>query len=258
MPIQVECEDCGKRYKLNDASAGKRGKCRNCGNVFTIPAADAVHAETVALEPAAAPRARSVAVRRPAARPRKAPATAPQSATADEMGFDLGALENLERTGTVDNDYTPVPLAPPPLAAAPSRPVPMARPLGMPQRRPAVVSGLDGLIRFVPWVLLGGFLLLGIAIGILSGSVAVGLVGALIIVGFLLALAGSLWGVVVPFMESILCGLLYLFLPLYPLYYLITRWDEMRRPFWLSMGGSVLVIVGFLIAMVAFDPAAMQ
>ncbi|MGL4551130.1 MAG: hypothetical protein ACRC33_08080 [Gemmataceae bacterium] len=39
MPIDVECEDCGKRLRVRDTFAGKRVKCPGCGEALTVPAA---------------------------------------------------------------------------------------------------------------------------------------------------------------------------------------------------------------------------
>src|SRR5438094_1353525 len=38
MPIMVECNSCGKQYNAPDSMAGKRVKCKQCGEVFQIPA----------------------------------------------------------------------------------------------------------------------------------------------------------------------------------------------------------------------------
>ena len=38
MPIQIICE-CGKRFSVGDQFAGKRGRCKACGRVVTVPAA---------------------------------------------------------------------------------------------------------------------------------------------------------------------------------------------------------------------------
>ena len=38
MSIQVSCE-CGKTFQVGDQFAGKRGKCKACGRVVTVPAA---------------------------------------------------------------------------------------------------------------------------------------------------------------------------------------------------------------------------
>jgi hypothetical protein len=37
MPITVAC-NCGKRFRVRDEHAGKRGKCPSCGAAVTIPA----------------------------------------------------------------------------------------------------------------------------------------------------------------------------------------------------------------------------
>ena len=37
MPIMVECSSCGKQYNAPDSMAGKRVKCKQCGQVFEIP-----------------------------------------------------------------------------------------------------------------------------------------------------------------------------------------------------------------------------
>jgi len=38
MPISVTCDNCGKALKVKDEWAGKRAKCPQCGNTFTVPA----------------------------------------------------------------------------------------------------------------------------------------------------------------------------------------------------------------------------
>jgi hypothetical protein len=39
MPISVECDQCGKQYRVTDESAGKKMRCRECQAVLTIPPA---------------------------------------------------------------------------------------------------------------------------------------------------------------------------------------------------------------------------
>ena len=36
MPITVRC-DCGKQFQVNDALGGRRGRCKHCGTILTIP-----------------------------------------------------------------------------------------------------------------------------------------------------------------------------------------------------------------------------
>src|SRR4051794_9578372 len=37
MPISFSCENCGRRYSVGDELAGKAGKCKACGQRFTVP-----------------------------------------------------------------------------------------------------------------------------------------------------------------------------------------------------------------------------
>src|SRR5688572_13613454 len=37
MAISFQCAECGSRFAVDDRSAGKRVKCKKCGNIFTVP-----------------------------------------------------------------------------------------------------------------------------------------------------------------------------------------------------------------------------
>jgi hypothetical protein len=41
MPIDIICESCGKKLRVGDSHAGKRGKCPNCDGIIQIPAVSA-------------------------------------------------------------------------------------------------------------------------------------------------------------------------------------------------------------------------
>jgi hypothetical protein len=69
--------------------------------------------------------------------------------------------------------------------------------------------------------------------------------------------------VVIAFLESAVQGLLFLFVPLYPLFYVITRWAKCRRPFLIcvfvsifAMGGWGLIVWSANITEEAEDPRA--
>jgi len=76
--------------------------------------------------------------------------------------------------------------------------------------------------------------------------------------GGLMAFGGiiiSIYGIrmiIVAFMEDTVIGLLYLFVPLYPLYYLITRWSRLSGFFMMQLLGCVFVGVG--LGMIAIAP----
>lgn len=38
MPVRVDCEKCGYKYKLKDELAGRKVKCKICQHVFVVPA----------------------------------------------------------------------------------------------------------------------------------------------------------------------------------------------------------------------------
>ena len=54
MSIQVVCGECGKRLKVADTAAGKRGKCPACGAVVQVPP-EVEHAHVPAPRPATPP-----------------------------------------------------------------------------------------------------------------------------------------------------------------------------------------------------------
>lgn len=81
---------------------------------------------------------------------------------------------------------------------------------------------------------------------------------AFLISGGLLAGAGYLYAtycqiriLINAFRESVVCGLLYLFLPLYPLYYIFTRWDQCGGLFLLSILGNIIGGMGYIMMLVS-------
>ena len=53
-PINVECPQCGKKLRVRDEQAGKKGKCPGCGNVLVVPSAPPGPPPTAAVRPATA------------------------------------------------------------------------------------------------------------------------------------------------------------------------------------------------------------
>ncbi len=65
----------------------------------------------------------------------------------------------------------------------------------------------------------------------------------------------GIWLMVIAFQEEVAQGLLYLFVPFYALYYLITRWETCRLPFMLCMVSLVSLVCslpGLLIGTIVF------
>lgn len=66
----------------------------------------------------------------------------------------------------------------------------------------------------------------------------------LIYIGYLIMLISAAWIVFIAFKESLSCGLLYICIPFYSLYYIITRWSKTREPF-------IIHLIGWLIFFMA-------
>jgi hypothetical protein len=101
-----------------------------------------------------------------------------------------------------------------------------------------------GLLVAIPSILGAGLVLTALIAP--NGTLIVACILAAI--GALLVLAGYLVGLWAAFREDSLYGFLYLVIPLYTAYYIVTRWDDMR-PFFIAMTVGVgLVVIAGLIA----------
>jgi hypothetical protein len=121
--------------------------------------------------------------------------------------------------------------------AAESRPVPRRRkkrrktPAGLPW-------GLDGFVAAILGVAVVGLVSLVLAwIWPTATFMPLGL-------GLVLIWVGAIWFLVMAFQDSLAAGLLCLFVPFYGLYYLVTHFDEVKRPFLVQLLGVVVVMVG--------------
>ena len=94
----------------------------------------------------------------------------------------------------------------------------------------------------------------GVAMLLSLAGVAVGGTGVVFVIlgtviGSIVATVANIKILVNCFAEDIICGLLYLFLPFYFLYYLVTRWEENKELFIISLigDGTAAVCLGCLI-----------
>src|SRR5439155_19636043 len=94
MAIAVECGDCRKRYNVDPRQAGRRVKCKNCGNVIQVPgppvaaaAAGSVVGNPSAAKAAAAPRRPGPPPARPAPPPPPPPPAEPEDPFANLSAF---------------------------------------------------------------------------------------------------------------------------------------------------------------------------
>jgi hypothetical protein len=69
--------------------------------------------------------------------------------------------------------------------------------------------------------------------------------------GYLMMTYYGIRMIITAFYESTTCGLLFLFVPLYQLYYLITRWQRMSSFFLMQLMGLAVVMLGVGMIVVA-------
>src|SRR4051812_47492810 len=113
MSMSVACTDCGKQYAVGPAMAGRRVKCKKCGNVFRVPHA-APEPEPAYDAAGAYDDARPSFAGEASADPFAAGGYDDDGAGAGGGGGDVfSAMAALEQTGTPEPDAPVVPWTPP-------------------------------------------------------------------------------------------------------------------------------------------------
>ena len=67
---------------------------------------------------------------------------------------------------------------------------------------------------------------------------------ALLLTGYIVAVLGGLWLLVVIFQTSVVWGILSLLIPFLSLFFVIMHWDDTKKPFLLQLVGLVLIYFG--------------
>jgi hypothetical protein len=241
--ITVSCTGCQHEYRVADDKAGKRFKCRDCGDICTVPAAKRRKPGS-----SATPKRR---------KPKK---QAPRDEWEDDTASSSDDYESYDDYGTDDggydtddggyDDYEP---------ARSRRKSPSRSGKATKKKRKASKSDDGGRFSFTsPLVWLGypvAALLLTVAALFIVPVVGAILAVILVIVGLLLGLVGGILSIVGAFKEDVVCGLLYLFVPFYSLYYLVTRWEQQKNAFLMNVCGSILVLGSVAFALPAVQQA---
>lgn len=211
MRIAFACPMCGATGSVDGSAAGKAARCKHCGGRFTIPEADPAGAEFDVREVARPPR---------------------QDAA--------GGYAMVEAVG--ESAFTPVAGAEP----AGAVPVPVS------VRTAKSRSGSGGrkrrqqAIARAKW--LGGttgalaLVLAGIALFAPHGVLVVAWV--LMALGCAMILLGYAVGAYGAFSEDFLYGFLYVVIPCYSAYYMVTRWDDLWIWFACMTAGVGLASLG--------------
>ena len=233
------CPNCGKRFDRDESLAGKKARCKDCQHVFVIPAVAGQRT---------APAARS----QPRPSSTRAATPAPSRPADDPYGLDESPSLPPARNPYAEPDEEFVSLQP----IRPGTPV-KRKPRTRSENEFAwlgqVTLGSIG-IQVILALLLGFFALLELP----TAAAIAGVILCLVSAG-MLVLGLVVW-CIVPFRESVEQGLLSLFLPFYSIYYLITRWASMKRPFFLLLSVNILPIAAALLlpAIAASRQAALR
>ena len=223
--IDFACESCGVRGRVAESMVGRRVRCNQCKHVFVVPRPGESFPDAYEMT--------DPAVGSPAT-----PAPSPV------VGASTFAPTYRDTSG------------------APGRRLPLASkrrkrkgkgrasadrswPPGWMVRRFSTSEGAYSPVRALPWVagagLVGGLIA---AVTFAVPSLA-GVGGSLLaLIGFVLVGVGYGVGAVAAFSEDSLYGYLYLGLPIYTGYYLITRLDDLWPWFLCSTIGFALFLAG--------------
>jgi hypothetical protein len=235
MKITFTCEHCGHQFAVDESMAGKHGHCKNCGQEMVVPSPG------FRLEPVA----EAASERTDAARP-AAPATqSPSPGRTRKQGVKLAPVE--KRSGResilegdlddgkpyeIDKDFEP------PQSAVPSSSVPILMEARAGWRH-TVRSLMGKLAKFedaIYLVLMFFWLVGAIAFLFELKPLAWTMLGLLVICSFLLLLLGGAEVFIKPFQESLRHGLAFVLIPPYAIYYVATRWKQMKGPFMKAVG----------------------
>lgn len=230
MTIAFRCEQCGKAFSLDDSLGGKMARCKDCGFVLRVPmpgrssriAGTGNHHSIIRERPSSSrPRPRS-------------DRSAPPKDVEDPFGFN-------EKPAPWRDPFPPAERPDEatvhPETLVDPRPVTYTRKKNRKRRRSGPRDPMvGGNLVFGGMVLVGA--LFAVAYFVPSARIFAMVVLFLISVG--LSNVGHIGMLVVAFRESLMCGLLSMFMPLYGLYYLISRWDRCRGWFLTGMAGGAI------------------
>ena len=219
-PISLNCPGCGKHYEVDAVLAGKKSRCKQCKEVFTIPVPMGI---VTALAP----------------KPGRATSPPPPSEPPFvEMKLIFDDEPVAFKRAQSDEEELPAPRR---IAAS------------KPSRKPSDRRSMDPQLGITVsgWFLaLNALAFLGIWIvrSVVDPTLRTFLVGIglyVILLGIsslVLAAWGGIWLLVVAFQESTKQGLLCLLVPCYQLYYVLSRWQDTRGAICLSFSSQIPVI----------------
>ncbi len=245
MPIQVTCQ-CGQQLTAKDEFAGKRVKCPKCGGPLLIAPAQATTGGT---GKCISDLLDDAGMRANLSRcPGCGAELSDETVLCVMCGFDLRRGHRLKtRVGSAadmdDDELGELPVHGNPMLDFAERQIARDK---LEQSR---------LSTGAPWwmVMLAFLGVVGFAIGMVSmpQDLVVRNSGwVLVVFGALMSVYFNLRLLIAAFKESVLQGLLVWLCPFYVLYYVVSRWDRVGPFFVLSLVGSVLISMGYVMVVV--------
>lgn len=225
MPIVVLCPDCSARLTAPDSAAGKNVKCPKCQTLMTLPAAPPPEPE---------PEPEFEVVEPPPPPPRKRPRV-----DDDEDATPLklkGGEERPASRSKWDDDEDDE-------EEEEERPRRRKRPRRKKRRARSDDDGGTPFENFGPISIWVGIALVVWLIGLILGLIFPLALLIPVGIGFVIAIAGNIWFLVIAFKENVLHGVLCLVVPCYSLFYLITRWEACKEAFLVGLAGWFLYMV---------------
>jgi predicted Zn finger-like uncharacterized protein len=224
MPIDAQCGSCSTRYKIVDTAAGRRVKCRKCGNPFYVPGDPVIREPVVNLAPLAELEKTAIPAQTEQSALIQYKAAVSLIAAPPAAVKRRGGSRQKLGEGTSIHDLAPH---------------------GKFTEAAGAKKG-GGTSSFGGSLLLLGALACG---GLLAGAYYLPSMSpvtyAIFLFGGIAAILGGIvWGVIVAFLDDSTQGLLSL-MPPYFWYYASTRWEERKAPVLLQVGGAVLIGLSF-------------
>jgi len=210
--IRFLCPGCERKLAVADEKGGKVGSCPGCKTRFQIP--DAVPAEDADVELGV--------TAEPPARQR------PARSTGDDDS------PRPRRRQPVEDDDDDIP------EAEVARPKKKKR---KKRRRDEEGSGLPLGLDWVTVAIIGAIVVALPIIGLSLVFAPLMFLGAGI--GLLMTFAGRIWFLAVAFQDDSTQGVLCLMFPIYSLIYLVSNFDECKKPFFVEMAGLVIAVLAF-------------
>lgn len=227
----IKCPKCQTLLALRPDAAGKSVRCPSCTTVLRIPGGETTNTPSKVSNPASNPLSGSP---RPAPRPVNGRGTKPvaESASFGSVGLGGGAFDadfSAFSTQSPESSTTYAPYQPPTAA-------------GLQKQRTASKDWESWLTDTTKW-----FKLVGIASAVCFFLSAIPFVGvfcffAILVAYAIVQFAGGIWLLTIAFKEDIVQGLVYLFVPFYALYYLISRWENCKPAFLLCMAAAAALL----------------